>query len=246
MDKIKHQHKTETTSSGANIKIHKSWQKVLGEYFHKPEFKQLTERIRADYLDKSKTVYPPPSNIFQAFNETPFKKVKVVILGQDPYHNHGQAHGLCFSVPECVPAPPSLLNIFKEIQSDLHNNNKHQHKSEALVCTDLTRLAKQGVFLLNAVLSVLHKQPTSHASLGWEDFTDHVIKIISDEHKNIVFMLWGAYARGKVNLIDSEKHLILEAPHPSPLSAHRGFFGCKHFSQANDYLKKHKRGEIKW
>ncbi len=225
------------TSNGVDVNIHKSWQKVLGDYFDKPEFKQLTEKVREDYLDKAKTVYPPPGDLFRAFNETPFDEVKVVILGQDPYHNPGQAHGLCFSVPEGVQAPPSLLNIFKEIESDVVSTDKN---------TDLTRWAKQGVFLLNAVLSVLRNQPTSHAGIGWEDFTDTVIKTISDKREHVVFMLWGAYARSKAELIDWEKHLILEAPHPSPLSAHRGFFGCKHFSQANEYLKSHDKTPIEW
>lgn len=225
-----------------DVQIHESWQAVLAEYFDKPEFNALTERVRADYLDKSKTVYPPPTDIFRAFNETHFEDVSVVILGQDPYHGPGQAHGLCFSVPEGVATPPSLLNIFKEIQSDICE----QRGETSLQSTDLTRWAKQGVFLLNAVLSVLRSQPTSHAGLGWEEFTDYTIKTISDKREHVVFMLWGAYARGKAELIDWEKHLILEAPHPSPLSAHRGFFSCCHFSQANEYLKAHGKAPIKW
>jgi uracil-DNA glycosylase len=220
-----------------DVKIHESWQSVLGEYFETPEFKELSEQVRADYIDESKTVYPAPADLFRAFNSTHFDDVQVVILGQDPYHNPGEAHGLCFSVPEGVLTPPSLQNIFKEIQSDVGRTD---------TSTDLTRWANQGVFLLNAVLSVLRNQPTSHAGIGWEDFTDHVIKTISDEREHIVFLLWGAYARSKVDLIDWSKHLVLEAPHPSPLSAHRGFFGCKHFSQANEYLKSHGKKEIDW
>lgn len=231
-----------------DVQIHESWQKVLGKYFEREEFKELTEKVRKDYLDKSKTVYPPPSDLFRAFNETPFDKVKVVILGQDPYINPGQAHGLCFSVPEGIKPPPSLLNIFKEIESDVGSTNKN---------TDLTRWAKQGVFLLNAILTVLAGKSGSHANLApttptglrrarWEDFTDHVIESISDKREHVVFMLWGAYARSKVNLIDWEKHLILEAPHPSPLSANRGFFGCKHFGEANEYLKAHGKEPIEW
>lgn len=224
--------------------IHESWQKVLDEYFDKPKFKNLTEKVRADYLDKNKTVYPPPSDLFRAFNETHFEDVKVVILGQDPYHNPGQAHGLCFSVPDGVQAPPSLLNIFKEIKNDI--GNEKGGSPRPLPSTDLTRWAKQGVFLLNAILSVLHNQPASHGELGWENFTDYVIKTISDKRENVVFMLWGAYARSKSNLIDWEKHLILEAPHPSPLSAYRGFFSCKHFSKANEYLKSHGKKPVNW
>ena len=219
------------------VTIDQSWRNVLGSYFERPSFKTLAEKVRADYLDKSKTVYPPPKDLFRAFNETPFDKVSVVILGQDPYHNPGQAHGLCFSVPNGIPAPPSLLNIFKEIEDDIGTKRTN---------TDLTDWAQQGVFLLNAVLSVLKNQPTSHAGLGWEEFTNEVIHTISEKREHIVFMLWGAYAKSKKNLIDTNKHLMLEAPHPSPLSAHRGFFGCKHFSRANKYLKKHNKEPIQW
>ncbi len=236
-----------------DVNIDKSWLKVLGDYFEKPEFKELSARVRADYLDESKTVYPHPRDLFRAFNETPFDKVKVVILGQDPYINPGQAHGLCFSVPEDVQAPPSLVNIFKEIQDDLPAQAGVKSKNKD---TDLTRWANQGVFLLNAILTVLKNQPGSYAlaptspeglrRARWEDFTDYVIKTISDKREHVVFMLWGAYARSKADLIDWEKHLILEAPHPSPLSAHRGFFGCKHFSQANEYLKEHGKRPIEW
>ena len=220
-----------------DVKIDTSWQSVLADYFEKDEFKKLSEKVRADYLDESKVVYPPPKDLFRAFNETPFNKVKVVILGQDPYHNPHQAHGLCFSVPKGVPAPPSLQNIFKEIENDTGTKRTN---------TDLTDWARQGVFLLNAVLSVLKNQPTSHSNLGWEEFTDEVIRTVSEKREHIVFMLWGAYARSKKNLIDESKHLILEAPHPSPLSAHRGFFGCKHFSKANEYLKKQGKKPINW
>ncbi len=220
-----------------NVEIHKSWQKMLGEYFETSEFKKLTEKVRKDYLNKNKMVYPPPGDLFRAFKETPFDKVKVVILGQDPYHNKGQAHGLCFSVPKGMQAPPSLQNIFKEIESDTGSTN---------TSADLTRWAQQGVFLLNTVLSVLKNQPTSHAGIGWEEFTDHIIKTVSDKRENVVFILWGAYAQSKAKLINQNKHLILKAPHPSPLSAHRGFFGCKHFSKANTYLKSTSNVEITW
>jgi len=220
-----------------DVKIDKSWQDVLSNYFEKDEFKKLTEKVRTDYLDNSKTVYPTPKDLFRAFNETPFNKVSVVILGQDPYHNPGQAHGLCFSVPKGVPAPPSLQNIFKEIENDTGAKRTN---------TDLTDWARQGVFLLNAVLSVLKNQPTSHSGLGWEEFTDEAIRTLSSKREHIVFMLWGNYARSKKSLIDTSKHLVLEAPHPSPLSAHRGFFGCKHFSRANEYLKKCGKKPVNW
>ncbi len=219
------------------VKIEKSWKKVLGEYFESPDFKNLADAVRSEYLDKNRTVYPPAKDLFRAFNETPFEQVKVVILGQDPYHNPGQAMGLCFSVPQGVPAPPSLLNIFKEIKKD----TGHQRTK-----TDLSDWAKQGVFLLNAVLTVLKNQPTSHGNLGWQKFTDTVIKKISDEKENVVFILWGAYARSKKDLIDEKKHLILESAHPSPLSANRGFFGSKVFSKTNSYLEKHAKTPIKW
>ncbi len=224
-----------------NIDIDKSWQEALAGYFNQDGFKILTKKVCADYLDNNQAVYPPPSNIFCAFNETPLNKVRVVILGQDPYHNEGQAHGLCFSVPNNVQTPPSLQNIFKEIQSDLSRQG-----SPGDMSTDLTRWARQGVFLLNSTLTVLKNQPTSHSKIGWEEFTDHVIKTISDKQNNVVFILWGAYARSKAHLIDFEKHLILEAPHPSPLSAHRGFFGCKHFSKTNEYLKLNNKKPIRW
>ncbi len=224
------------------VRIEKSWQRVLGNYFEKEDFKKLAEFVKKEYLNK--TVYPHPKDLFRAFDETPFDKVKVVILGQDPYHNPGQAHGLAFSVPEGVPAPPSLLNIFKEICAELPDfpTCKLPEKEK----TDLTRWARQGVFLLNAVLSVLKNSPTSHAGKGWEEFTDFVIKILSDKKENLVFMLWGAYARGKKDLIDESKHLVLEAPHPSPLSASRGFFGCGHFKKANEFLKEKGLKEIEW
>jgi uracil-DNA glycosylase len=219
-----------------DVKIEPSWKKVLQEEFGKPYFEELTNFVREEY--GSKTVFPPPKDIFKAFDLCPFDKVKVVILGQDPYHGPNQAHGLCFSVNQGVPMPPSLQNIYKEIQSDIggeipsHGNLKHW--------------AEQGVFLLNAILSVVAGMPTSHQNKGWETFTDEVIRIISDKKDHIVFMLWGAYAQSKEWMIDGSKHLVLKAPHPSPLSASRGFFGCKHFSKANEFLKEKGVGEIKW
>ena len=224
------------------VKIEESWKKVLADFFEKEEFKRLAEFVRSEYLNKK--VYPPPKDLFRAFNETPFDKVKVVILGQDPYHNPGQAHGLAFSVPKGTPAPPSLQNIFKEICDELPDSPSCKLPEKEK--TDLSRWARQGVFLLNAVLTVLKNSPTSHAGKGWEDFTDFVIKTLSKEKENLVFMLWGAYARSKKALIDESKHLILEAPHPSPLSANRGFFGCGHFKKANEYLEKHGKKSIEW
>ena len=220
-----------------SINIEPEWKIVLGDYFVSPKFKELSDFVREEY--KNKKVFPKPQDIFKAFWLTPFSEVKVVILGQDPYHDVGQAHGLCFSVPEGKNPPPSLKNIYKEIASDL----KIKKDSTS---GNLEIWAKQGVFLLNAILSVVAHTPASHKDKGWEDFTDTVIKIISDKHENIVFMLWGNYARSKKNLIDSSKHLILEAPHPSPFSAHSGFFGCQHFSKCNQYLEKHGKKAIDW
>ncbi|MBU1934969.1 uracil-DNA glycosylase, partial [Patescibacteria group bacterium] len=210
-----------------DVKIEKSWKEVLQEEFNKPYFEELTNFVRQEY--GSKTVFPPPKDIFKAFNLCPFNKVKVVMLGQDPYHGPGQAHGLCFSVNQGVRTPPSLVNIYKEIQSDIGG--------EIPAHGNLEHWAEQGVFLLNAILSVVASMPTSHQNKGWETFTDEVIRTISDKKEHVVFMLWGAYAQGKEWMIDDSKHLVLKAPHPSPLSVHRGFFGCKHFSKANEYLK---------
>jgi len=218
------------------VKIEKSWKDALFCEFEKPYFKELTEFVKSEYL--STTVYPPPKFVFNAFELTPFDNVEVVILGQDPYHGEGQAHGLCFSVPEKIKIPPSLKNIYKEIVSDIggtipdHGNLEHW--------------AKSGVLLLNATLTVRANTAGSHQNKGWETFTDSVIKTISDKKENVVFILWGNYARNKKTLIDNKKHLILEAPHPSPFSAYTGFFGCKHFSKTNEYLKKHGKKEIKW
>ncbi len=209
------------------VKIETSWQQVLADEFAKDYFCTLAKTIRGKYL--SNTVYPPPKLVFNAFNLCPFDQVKVVVLGQDPYHGPGQAMGLAFSVPEGVAVPPSLQNIYKEIETDI--GTKGQESG------NLKRWASQGVLLLNATLTVAKGQAASHQGLGWEQFTDAVIKAVSDRKERVVFLLWGAYARGKAKLINADKHLILEAPHPSPLSASRGFFGCRHFSLANDYLK---------
>jgi uracil-DNA glycosylase len=220
-----------------DVKIEKSWKKVLEPYFETDSFKQLTDFVRNEYL--TKTVYPAPKNVFNAFNSTPFDKVKVVIIGQDPYHNPGQAHGLCFSVQPGVTPPPSLKNIYKELDSDLNIKKDFTNG-------DLTDWAKQGVLLINSVLTVRKNEAGSHANKGWEDFTNEVIKQLSDKKENLVFLLWGNYAKQKGKIIDKNKHLILEAAHPSPFSAHNGFFGCRHFSQTNQYLKKHNKKEINW
>lgn len=210
-----------------NVTIEESWKQHLIEEFEKPYFSQIPQHIKTE-KEQGKKIFPPGSLIFNAFNTTPVDKVKIVILGQDPYHGPGQAHGLSFSVPDGIPKPPSLINIFKELQDDLglpipdHGN--------------LTKWAEQGVFLLNASLTVRSGEPMSHARIGWAVFTDAVIKKISDVKTHTVFMLWGKFAREKKNLIDTSKHCILESAHPSPLSAHAGFFGCRHFSKANQYL----------
>ncbi|OHA27722.1 MAG: uracil-DNA glycosylase [Candidatus Taylorbacteria bacterium RIFCSPHIGHO2_02_FULL_47_18] len=218
------------------IKIEPSWGKVLAEEFEKPYFKNLAEFIRGEYL--SAKVFPPPRFIFRAFELCPFGDTKIVLLGQDPYHGDGQAHGLCFSVPEKEDVPPSLANIYKEIANDV-GGTPPTHGN-------LEEWAKQGVLLLNATLTVRAHSAGSHQGKGWEEFTDAVIKKLSAEKENLVFLLWGNYAKKKSGLVDWEKHLALEAAHPSPFSAHSGFFGCKHFSQTNDYLTKHSKEPIRW
>ncbi len=213
-----------------------SWKTALQAEFEKPYFKELSKAVKEAYF--SRVVFPAPQNVFSAFALCPVDQVKVVIIGQDPYHGAGQAHGLSFSVPDGVKTPPSLQNIYKEIKADIG--------TEVPASGNLERWAKQGVLLLNATLTVEQCQPGSHQGLGWETFTDAVIKTISDQKEHVVFLLWGNFARSKAALIDTTKHLVLEAPHPSPFSAHSGFFGCKHFSQTNTYLKEHKLGEISW
>jgi uracil-DNA glycosylase len=219
------------------IKIELEWKLVLEDVFKTDSFSNLSAFVINEYVNKQ--IFPAPENLFKAFWLTPFSKIKVVILGQDPYHGPKQAHGLCFSVPDKIPLPPSLKNIYKEIETDL--GIKKDFSSG-----NLEDWAKQGVFLLNAILTVISGQAASHRNQGWEEFTDSVIKIISEKKEGVVFMLWGNYARSKKNLIDSKKHLILEAPHPSPLSAYAGFFGSKHFSQTNDYLSKNDKRIINW
>jgi len=223
-------------SADTDVRIEPTWKRALSAEFEQPYWNELTGFVRTAY--QKRCVYPPPKLVFNAFERCPFDVVKVVIIGQDPYHGPGQAHGLCFSVPEGVRVPPSLVNIYKELKGDLgvdvppHGN--------------LERWAAQGVLLLNATLTVEAGKAGSHQGKGWEQFTDAAIMALSNEREHLVFMLWGAYARNKKVLIDTDKHLVLEAAHPSPLSAHNGFFGCKHFSQANVYLAKHGTATVKW
>jgi uracil-DNA glycosylase len=219
-----------------NVKIEDSWKQHLKEEFQKPYFSQLINYVKEE---KSKhAIYPAGGQIFNAFEKCPFEKVEVVILGQDPYHGPGQANGLAFSVNDGIKPPPSLVNIFKEIKNDLGK--------EIPVSGNLERWARQCVLLLNATLTVRANTPGSHQNQGWEEFTDAVIKKISDEKEHVVFMLWGAYAQKKGIIINSEKHLVLKSAHPSPFSAHSGFFGCKHFSKANAYLQEHGKKPIDW
>lgn len=220
-----------------NVKIDDSWKKVLENEFNQPYFQQIPLHIKTE-KSQGKIIYPPGSVIFNAFNTTPFDKVKVVILGQDPYHGQGQAHGLCFSVQYGVQPPPSLVNIFKELQDDIGVNIPNHG--------NLTHWAQQGVFLLNASLTVRAGEPMSHSKIGWAQFTDTVIKKISELKKNVVFLLWGKFAQEKRVLINESKHLILRSVHPSPLSAHAGFFGCKHFSKTNEYLMSKGTDPVDW
>jgi len=219
-----------------DVKIESSWREHLRGEFDKDYFTRLTDFVRNEY--HSGAVYPPGSFIFNAFDLCPFDKVKVVIIGQDPYHGPGQAHGLCFSVNDGVPFPPSLQNIFKEIKSDIG--------TEVPSSGNLTRWAQQGVLLLNSTLTVRAHQAASHAGHGWETFTDAVIRSLAEEREHLVFLLWGAYAQRKGAFIDRSKHLVLSSAHPSPLSAYNGFFGNKHFSTTNDYLTQHGKTPIVW
>lgn len=220
-----------------DVKIEASWKQLLKEEFNQPYFEQIALHLKTE-KSQGKTIYPPGPLIFNAFDTTPIEKVKVVILGQDPYHGPRQAHGLCFSVQTGVPPPPSLINIFKELQEDIgitipsHGN--------------LTHWALQGVFLLNASLTVRAGEPMSHAKIGWAQFTDTVIRKISDHQPHVVFLLWGKFAQEKRVLIDESKHLLLKAAHPSPLSAHAGFFGCRHFSKTNTYLMSKGMDPVDW
>ena len=220
-----------------DIVLEKSWKNILSEEFSKPYFNTLRQFVRRQY--KEKMVYPPPKDIFKALDVCPFDTVRVVILGQDPYHNAHQANGLCFSVQKGVGLPPSLKNIFTEIKNDTGVES---------VCADgdLSRWASQGVLLLNSVLTVEAHKPASHKGMGWEQFTDAIIERISREKEGVVFLLWGNYAKEKGKNIDTRKHFVLTSAHPSPFSARSGFFGSKHFSQTNEYLKKRGEQEIQW
>lgn len=220
-----------------DVQIEESWKNSLQACFQEPWFNQLTNHIKEE-IRAGKRIYPPGKFIFNAFNYTPLPKVKVVILGQDPYHGPGQAHGLSFSVPDGIKTPPSLVNIFKEIKSDL---GKPIPPSG-----NLERWANQGVLLLNAILTVRAEEAASHRNLGWERFSDAVIQTVSNHQTHVVFLLWGRYAHEKAALIDQNKHLVLKAAHPSPLSAHNGFFGCKHFSMANEWLLEKGITTIEW
>jgi uracil-DNA glycosylase len=219
------------------VKIEPTWKERLKDEFEKPYFKELTDFVKKEYAGGK--VYPLPKDIFRAFELTPFGEVKVVILGQDPYHGPRQAHGLSFSVVEGVRNPPSLENIFKEVESDIGEKPRKESG-------DLTRWAQQGVLLLNATLTVRAHTANSHQGKGWEKFTDAAIRALSEEREHLVFILWGNYARQKGAHIDREKHLVIESPHPSPLSAANGFFGSKPFSRANEYLKQHGKKPIDW
>jgi uracil-DNA glycosylase len=220
-----------------DVQIEASWKEKLKHEFAQPYFANIVKHLKTE-REQKKIIYPPGQMIFNAFNSTPFDRVKVLILGQDPYHGPGQAHGLCFSVQPGVPPPPSLVNIFKELQTDIG--------MERPANGDLSKWAAEGVFLLNASLTVRAAEPMSHAKIGWAQFTDAVIRTIAEEKQNVVFLLWGKFAQEKAAFIDPSKHLILKAAHPSPLSAHAGFLGCRHFSKTNDYLMEKGITPVDW
>ncbi|MEG1769873.1 MAG: uracil-DNA glycosylase [Comamonas sp.] len=225
------------SEDGAQIQLEPSWKARIGDWLLRPEMRELSVFLRKRKAAGAH-VFPPGPEIFAAFNATPFEQVKVVVLGQDPYHGYGQAHGLSFSVMPGVPVPPSLLNIYKELEADL-----------AIPRPDhgcLLPWAQQGVLLLNAVLTVEEGKAGAHQGRGWEGFTDHVVDVLNREREGLVFLLWGAYAQKKGKVIDTRRHRVFKAPHPSPLSAHRGFLGCRHFSQANDYLARNGQARIDW
>lgn len=220
------------------VRIEEGWKKVLDKEFQKPYFKSLTETVRREYANKEYRIFPPGNKIFSAFDMCPYNKTKVVIIGQDPYHGAGQANGLCFSVSPGIEFPPSLVNIFKELESDTGKPLPQNG--------DLSRWATQGVLLLNSSLTVREGCAASHSGIGWEEFTDAVVEILNKERENLVFILWGSYAIQKGRKIDRTKHLVLTSPHPSPLSAYRGFFGNRHFTKTNDYLISHGMAPIDW
>ncbi len=219
-----------------NVKIEESWKRALAAQWESEGFRRLKDFVRSEYATRQ--VFPPASRIFAAFDACPFDEVKVVILGQDPYHDVGQATGMCFSVADGVPMPPSLVNIFREVSSDTG--------APMPSSGDLGRWAGQGVLLLNATLTVRAHCPASHAGMGWEEFTDEAVRRLNADRSGLVFMLWGSHAQRKGAFIDRSRHLVLSSPHPSPLSAYRGFFGNHHFSLANDWLVKHGQAPIKW
>jgi uracil-DNA glycosylase len=221
-----------------DVQIEKSWKEVLKKEFNKPYFREIVAFLKTEKI-QGKTIYPSGSHIFNAFNLTPFDNVEVVLLGQDPYHGQGQAHGLCFSVQEGIQPPPSLINIYKEIQADIGIGMPAKYGN-------LTKWAEQGVLLLNAFLTVRANEPLSHSKIGWEEFTNNVIRLLSDKKEGLVFLLWGKFAQQKQELIDETKHYVLKAAHPSPFSADKGFFGCRHFSLANEYLLKKGKTPIDW
>lgn len=225
------------TSSDRPVQLEASWLRLLEPEFRQPYMQELRTFLQRE-KQSGKQIFPPGDKIFNALDTTPFDEVRVVILGQDPYHGQGQAHGLCFSVLPGVRIPPSLQNIYQELNDDLGVT------SPGHGC--LTYWAQQGVLLLNAVLTVEAGQANSHQNKGWEQFTDAVVKLLNDRHDGLVFMLWGSYAQRKGKAIDRRRHLVLQAPHPSPLSAYRGFLGCRHFSKANQYLQQHNRTPIDW
>jgi uracil-DNA glycosylase len=220
-----------------DVKIESSWKEILADEFKKPYFRQITDHLKTE-KEQGKTIYPPGSLIFNAFEQTPFDQVKVVILGQDPYHGPRQAMGLSFSVQDGIQPPPSLVNIFKELHEDIG--------IPIPKTGNLTKWAQQGVLLLNASLTVRAGEPMSHSKIGWHHFTDTVIRMVSEQKQNVVFLLWGRFAQEKIALIDTKKHHILKAAHPSPLAAKTGFFGCRHFSKTNDFLMKQGVDPIDW
>lgn len=225
------------SSSSTAIHIGETWKHALAQEFSQPYFQEIKRFLKAEKA-AGKVIYPPGNEIFHAFDQTPLPDVKVVIIGQDPYHGPGQAHGLCFSVRKGVKPPPSLVNIFKELKADIGMD------IPAHGCLDAW--AAQGVFLLNAMLTVEKDKPASHHAIGWQSFTDAAIRAVSAHQAHVVFILWGAFAQQKANLIDAQKHLILRSPHPSPFSADKGFFGCKHFSKANTWLQQHEIEPVNW
>lgn len=214
-----------------------TWKNIFEQEFSQPYFKELKQFLTQE-IEQKKTVYPHPKNIFRAFDICPYENLKVVIIGQDPYHGPKQAHGLSFSVPDGIKTPPSLQNIYKEIQDDIGSPIPNQGNLESW--------AEQGVLLLNATLTVRAHTPTSHSGKGWETFTDHIIQYLNENKENLVFLLWGRYAQDKGSIIDTKKHCVLKAAHPSPFSANNGFFGCKHFSKTNQYLEWHDKDPINW